>query len=189
MKAEYLNQVINEYSHFREYTEVLEIVGNTDEGHGVASKSTFIQFKKHISSNNQPANQAVLQAKRSFGDINVRSLLRDVRMNRPSRIGPAGRASRVGGAGAVPKTRVRMRDEFRAAEQTLTVNIKRGRQSFHDTNIGAHNVDQPVWKLTLSGRCCASRRGHYVSSGERGIAVPFITHFRVRRDAALVGID
>src|SRR5208282_5079565 len=32
----------------------------------------------------------------------------------------------------------------------------------------------------------ASSRGHYVSSSERGITVPFITHFRVRRDAGPV---
>src|ERR1700675_4385269 len=108
MNADYLNRVINEYSHFRESTEALEIIGNTYERHGPASKSAFIQFKKNISSNHQPANQAVLQTKRRLGDINVRRSLRDVRMSRPRRIRPTGGAGRICRAGAVPKTRVRL---------------------------------------------------------------------------------
>src|SRR5271169_5307408 len=114
-------------SHFSQATEALETIGNAHERHGVASKSAFIQFKKDISSNHQPANQAVLQTQRSFGDIYVRGSLCDVWMNRPSCISPAGGAGRICGAGAVPKARIGLRDEFRAAEQALTVNIKRGR--------------------------------------------------------------
>jgi hypothetical protein len=113
--------------HFAPATEALEIVRDTYERHGVASKSARIQFKKHIASNHQPANQAVLQTKRRLGDINICSSLRDVRMSRPSRIRPAGGAGRISGAGAAPKTRIGLRDEFRAVKQTLTVNIKRAR--------------------------------------------------------------
>ena len=153
------NRVINECGRFRESNEALEIIGNTYEGHGGAAKPAVVQFKKDISGDHQPANQAVLQAKRCLGDINVRRFLRDVRMSRPSRIRPAGGARRIGRAGAVPKTRVLLRNEFRAVEQTLTVNIKRGRQSLHDANVSTYNVDEPVGKLTLSGYG-ASRRGH-----------------------------
>src|SRR5580658_5892937 len=168
---------------------MLEIIRNTYERYHVASKSAFIQFKKHVSSNHQPANQTVLQTKRTLGDVNVRSSLRDVRMCRPRGICPAGGASRICGAGAVPKIRVGLRDELRAIEQALTVNIKRGRQSFHDANVGADNVDEPVGKLARVCRGYASSRGHYVGSGECGIAVPFITNLRVRRDAGLVRDD
>jgi len=110
-------------------------------------------------------------------------------MSRPSRICPAGGASRISGAGAVSKTRVGLRNDLRAAEQPLTVNIKRGRQSFHHANVGTHNVDEPVGKLARVCRRGPGRSGHYVSSSKRGIAVPFITHLRVRRDASLVRND
>src|SRR5208282_724360 len=82
-------------------SEVLEIIRNTDERYRVASKSAFIQFKKHISRNHQPANQPVLETKRTLGDVNVRSSLRDVRMCRPWRIRPARGAGRICRAGAV----------------------------------------------------------------------------------------
>jgi hypothetical protein len=58
MNADYLNQGINECSRFRKSTEALEIIGNTYERHGFASKPAFVQFKKYISGDHQPANQA-----------------------------------------------------------------------------------------------------------------------------------
>jgi hypothetical protein len=113
--------------HFFQATEALEIVGKTYEGNGVAAKSALIQFKKHIACNHQPANQAVLQTKGRFGDIHVRSSLGDVWVSRPSRVRPAGGARRIRRAGTISETRVRLRDEFRAIEQALAVNIKRRR--------------------------------------------------------------
>jgi hypothetical protein len=58
MNADCQNQGINEGSRFRESTEAVEIVGNTYERHGFASKPAFVQFKKYISGDHQPANQA-----------------------------------------------------------------------------------------------------------------------------------
>src|ERR1700730_1856894 len=97
---------------FFQAAEALEIIRNTYERYGVAAKPAFVQFKKHISSNYQPANQAIFQTKRSFRDINVCSSLRDVRMSRSRSIRPAGGAGRICRAGAIAETHISLRDEF-----------------------------------------------------------------------------